>query len=430
MTDVYERLRDAALGHLQEHDLDLSNRPQVRRVLTQLVENYQVAAISGQGHRPLHDTEAMIDRLTRSLLDYGPLTPFLDGSIDYEELIVHGDQVRYIDGAGRLLAHSEPVSEAEVGHVVSKLLATVGAAVDDSHPMAQVQVLEGRARLGVVIPPIADRIDVTLRRYRTRRETFAELVGWQAISVEAASLLTAMLRTPTGVVVTGQPSAGKTTLVNALLRAAPPSLRVIACEDTPELSVDHINAARWRTRPDGPDGHGGVSLRDLVRLSLGMRPDLLVLGEVRGGEALELTRAGNAGCGMLSTIHANGARQGLQALVSTACMAGPNVTAEQVRHVFSAVVDLVVHVAKEPPSAADDGVGGRRQVMEVVAVPPLQGAEVDFTVEPIFVREDFGRPLLWTGTPLPAELEQRIDRSLRSLALTSKHLLEGRRSLL
>ena len=133
---------------------------------------------------------------------------------------------------------------------------------------------------------------------------------------------------------------------------------------------------------------------------------------------------------MLSTIHANGARQGLQALVSTACMAGPNVTAEQVRYVFSSVVDLVVHVAKEPPSAANDGVGGRRQVMELVAVPPLQGADIDFTVEPIFVREDFGRPLLWTGTPLPAELEQRIDRSLRPLAVTSKQLLEGRRSLL
>ncbi len=430
MTDVYERLRGAALRHLQEHDLDLSDRPQVRRLLTQLVESYQVAAISGQGQRPLHDTEAMIDRLTRSLLDYGPLTPFLDGSLDYEELIIHGDQVRYIDGAGRLTAHSEPVSEAEVGHVVSKLLATVGAAVDDSHPMAQVQVLEGRARLGVVIPPIADRIDVTLRRYRTRRETFAELVGWDALSLEAASLLTAMVRTPTGVVVTGQPSAGKTTLINALLRATPPNLRVIACEDTPELSVDHVNAARWRTRPAGPDGVGGVSLRDLVRLSLGMRPDLLVVGEVRGGEAVELTRAGNAGCGMLSTIHANGARQGLQALVSTACMAGPNVTAEQVRHVFSSVVDVVVHVAKEPPSAANDGTGGRRQVMEVVAVPPQQGADIDFTVEPMFVREDFGRPLQWTGTPLPGELEQRIDRSLRPLGVTSKQVLEGTRSLL
>jgi pilus assembly protein CpaF len=241
--------------------------------------------------------------------------------------------------------------------------------------------------------------------------------------------LTALLRTPTGVIVTGQPSAGKTTLVNAMLRAAPQDLRVIACEETPELSVEHLGAARWRTRPESPDGAGRVSLRDLVRLSLGMRPDLIVLGELRGDESYELTRAGNAGCGMLSTIHANGARQGLQALVSTAAMAGPNVQIEQVRHVLSSVVDVVVHVAKEPSAARGDGTGGRRQVMEIVAVPPLQGAEIEFTVEPLFVRDDFGSPLRWTGSRLPVDLEQRVDRALRPLGTTSQSILDGKRDL-
>ena len=430
MADVYEELRGVALHHLQEHKLDLDDRSAIRRLVTRLVETYQIDAISGLGRRPLHDTTAMVERLTRSILDFGPLTPFLDGSLDYEELLIHGDQIRFIDGSGRLVAHAEPVSEAEVIHVISKLLASVGASIDDTRPMIQTQVLGGKARLGVVIPPISDRIDVTLRRYRTRRETFAELIEWDAITSEAASLLASLLRTPTGVIVTGQPSAGKTTLINALLRAAPTSLRVIACEETPELSVEHLGAARWRTRPEAPDGGGQVTLRDLVRLSLGMRPDLLVVGEVRGGEAFELTRAGNAGCGMLSTIHANGARQGLQALVSTASMAGPNVMVDQVRHVFSSVIDIVVHVAKESASSTTDGAGARRQVMEIVAVPSLQGAEMDFTVEPIFVRQDFGLPLRWTGTPLPLELEERVDRSLRPLAVTSKQLLEGRRSLL
>ena len=202
-------------------------------------------------------------------------------------------------------------------------------------------------------------------------------------------------------------------MANALLRSADPSLRVIVCEDTPELSADHLHAARWRTRPPGPDGTGEVSLRHLVRMSLGMRPDLIAVGEVRGEEAYELTRAGNAGCGMLSTIHANSARQGLQALVSTASMAGPNVSPNQIRVVFSSIVDLVVHTAKEPTAATGVGRGGRRQVMEIVAIPPMQGVDDDFTVEPIFAREDFGSPLLWTGSPLPAELELRLARVLR-----------------
>ena len=110
-------------------------------------------------------------------------------------------------------------------------------------------------------------------------------------------------------------------------------------------------------------------------------------------------------------------------------MAGPNVMVDQVRHVFSSIIDLVVHVAKEPTSANSDGVGGRRQVMEVVAVPPLQGTELDFTVEPIFAREDFGAPLRWTGTPLPVELEQRLNRVLRPLGLVVADLLEGRAAL-
>jgi Flp pilus assembly CpaF family ATPase len=210
-----------------------------------------------------------------------------------------------------------------------------------------------------------------------------------------------------------------------MLRSAEPSLRVIVCEDTPEISVDHLHAARWRTRAVGPDGQGEVSLRHLVRMSLGMRPDLITVGEVRGEEAYELTRAGNAGCGMLSTIHANGARQGLQALVSTAVMAGPNVAAEQVRAVFSSIVDLVVHTAKESIAATGTGRGGRRQVMEIVAIPAMQGGDVDFTVEPIFVRDDFGSPLRWTGNPLPSELEKRLDRVLRPLGLDVTALLEG-----
>ena len=427
-TDAYDTLRFAVLDELRMRGLDSSDAQSVAELIRAMVGRYQTEAVSGFGATPLHDPSAMIDRLVRSVLHYGPLTPFLDGSIDYEELIIHGDEVSYIDARGRLVAHGDPVSEHEVSHIVSKLLSSVGASIDESRPMVQAQILDGQARLGVVAPPVADRIDVTIRRYRAKRETFAELIGWDAITPAAASLLAASMRTPTGVVVTGQPGSGKTTLVNALLRSAPPTLRVIACEDTPELSVNHLSAARWRTRPAGPDGTGGVSLRDLVRVSLGMRPELLVLGEVRGGEAFELTRAGNAGCGMLSTIHANGARQGLGALVSTAVMAGPNVQASQVRNVFSSVVDLVVHTAKEPTAAADGG-GGRRQIMELVAIPSMQGADDDFTVEPIFVRDGFGSPLRWTGSPLPTELERRLGRVLAPLGIAVSDLLEGTRTL-
>jgi pilus assembly protein CpaF len=426
--DAYEELRLRALDELQRAGADPGDRAAVRDLLARLVGEYQAAATSGTGRLPLAEPAAMARRLERSLTEYGALTPFLDGTLQYEELVIHGDEVSYIDLDGRLVVFDEPVSADEVTHIVNKVLATVGAAVDEGRPIVQAQVLDGTGRLGVVIPPVADRIDVTLRRYLTRRETFDELVAWDAITPPVADLLTVMLRTPTGVLITGQPGSGKTTLLNALLRAAPPALRVIACEETPELSVSHLNGARWRTRPPGPDGSGGVSLRDLVRVALGMRPDLIVVGETRGEEAYELTRAGNAGSGMVSTIHANSARQGLNALVSTAVMAGPNVSPHQVRTVFAQTIDLVVHTARQPQAAAGAG-RPRRQVTEVVAIPPLQANDADFTVEPVFVRRDFGAPLEWTGNPLPAELEERLQRVLRPEGVRVTDLLDGSRGL-
>ena len=124
-------------------------------------------------------------------------------------------------------------------------------------------------------------------------------------------------------------------------------------------------------------------------------------------------------------IHANNARQGLQALVSTAVMAGPNVAPDQIRTVFSSIIDLVVHTAKEPSAAMAGGIGGRRKIMEIVAVPAMQSDEFDFTTEPIFHRESFDHELRWTGAPLPADLEQRLERILVSQGLSVQSLLSG-----
>ncbi len=426
-TDTYEELRAELLAEIQHRGVVAAEAAAVEPLAAEVVRAYQARAQSGLGGRPLGSPGEMVDRLCRSVLAYGPLTPFVNGEETYEEVIVVGGDIAYVDGNGRWGMVDEACTEAEMRSAVDRLLATVGAAVDESQPIAQVQILDGQGRLGVVIPPVAGELNASLRRYLLRHENLEREIAWDTLTPEAANLLAATTHTPTGLVITGQPSSGKTSLANAILRAAPEALRVICCEDTPEINPEHLTPFRWRTRRAGPDGSGEVTLRDLVRHALGMRPDLIVVGEVRGAEAYELTRAGNAGCGMLTTLHANSARAGLQALMSTAVMAGQNVDAAQVRAVFCSIVDLVVHLEREPLATMRSGQGRvRRQVTEIAAVPLLQANDSDFTVEPVFVREELGAPLSWTGAPLPDELHSRLDRALRPRGVTVQGILEGR----
>lgn len=261
-TDTYEELRQEVLGEIQRRSLDAGDVSVVEALAKGVVEGYQAKARSGFGGRPLANPADVVGRLCRSVLAWGPLTPHFTGEVVFEELFVQGADVSWIDGEGRLVSLDEPVSAAELRSIVERLLATAGMSVDESRPIVQAQVLDGKARVGVVAPPIADELDMTMRWYLTHKETMDDLVQWGSISPAAASLLAACTRTPTGVVLTGQPGSGKTSLVNAVLRAAPPALRVVCCEDTPELQTDHLNASRWKTRPPAPDGGGAVALRD------------------------------------------------------------------------------------------------------------------------------------------------------------------------
>lgn len=426
-TPAFEELRQRVLLDLKNSKIDPEADPiGVEGIIRHNVENYQRQSHAGVGGRPLADASDMEHRLRRSLLGYGVLQDLLDDD-RVEEIFISGGDVSYVDHNGRLANVTDPTTEEEMVHVVNRLLQTSGREVNIRNPIVQARVLDGKVRLGVVIAPVADRLSATLRKYTMRHEGLGDLVEFDSLSRPAASLLAAAMQTRTGVLVSGIPAAGKTTLVNALMRSVPPSHRVLGCEEIRELSAPLMHGDYYQTRPASTDGSDSeVTLRDLVRICLGMRPDLLVVGEVRGEEAFELTRAGNAGCGVLATVHSNSAQEALQALVSTAIMAGQNVPERQVRSIFSNVFDFVIHCDREDVQFKDEGSGRiRRQVMEIVAIPTLQASDSDFTVEPIFVRESFGAPLRWTGAPLPDALRARLDGVLRAHNTSVQRILEG-----
>ena len=250
----------------------------------------------------------MTERVIRSIADYGPLTDFLARS-DVEEVFIEGPRVTFIDGEGRLQGLKEPTTLEENRQVVDRLLAGSDRRLDASQPIVQARVMDDSARLTAVIPPIADRLSVTLRRYALRRQDLESLVQLGSLTPQAARFLAAAMQTECGVVVSGPPGAGKTSMLSALLDACPPTRCIRCCEEVRELHIPLVHGSFYEARPPGLDGTGEISLRVLVKAVLAMRPDLIVVGEVRGAEAFELTRAANAGCGFACTCTQFGGRR-------------------------------------------------------------------------------------------------------------------------
>ncbi len=397
--DAYDSIRREVLHAIERRrlrpDRDLA---QVRAEAEQAVDAYQRKAGLGEELR-LADPRAVVERIVRSIADLGPLTDLL-ARTDVEEIFIDGARIAFIDGDGRLRGLAEPTNEDENRRIIERLLAPSDRQLSAQYPLVQARVLDGGARLTAAIPPVADRLSATLRRYVVRHVALESLVQRGSLTEAAARFLHAVMQVRSRVVVSGEPGAGKTTLLAALLAAAPAQHCIRCCEEIRELSVPFAHGAYYEVRPPGLDGSGTIDLRALVRFSLAMRPDRIVVGEVRGAEAFELTRAMNAGCGFCCTVHSNGAADALDALVNAALMAGENVTERVVRKVFSEALDLVVHVDRD-----DDQ---RRRVTEIVSVVPALGDS--FTCEPVFVLDRSTRSLTWTGV-VPARLESRVDRA-------------------
>ncbi|NND01215.1 MAG: CpaF family protein [Acidimicrobiia bacterium] len=408
--NAYETIRQRSLEKIDAEKLDPSHDVgRINGVVANAVDEYQALAHQGAlGRRALRDPAEMVRRVLRSITRYGALTDLFERP-EIEEVFIEGDRVTYIDGDGRLQSLTAPTSEEENAQVVSRMLAATDRHLDTSSPIVQARVLEDSARLTAVIPPISDQLSATVRRYALRQENLSFLVEKGSLTPQAAGFLWAVMKANTSVLVSGPPGAGKTSMLSALLDSAPANHCIRCVEEVRELHVPlSPHSSYYEARPPGLDGRGEITLRSLVKLVLAMRPDRIVVGEVRAAEAFELTRASNAGCGFACTIHANSARDALNALVNAALMAGENVTEEVVRKVFSSTIDFVVHLDRD--ATTYEGQTLRRQTMEVLALNP--SLHDDFTTEPLFHREEIGRPLQWTGQMPNEALTKRIDAAL------------------
>lgn len=304
-----------------------------------------------------------------------------------EEIIVIGGHRTFVvrNGVKELL----PViaDTATLRRFADQLLAGTGRRLDLSSPIVSAQLADG-SRVHITGPPVThtDRLNIQIRKFVVSATGLDELVDRETLTPASASLLRQAMRQDLSVVVAGAPGAGKTTLVNCLLREVPPDRRVVTCEEVFEIDADLPDMTQMQTRDAGLDGGAEITLRDLVREALRQRPDRIVVGEVRGPEALDMLMALNAGCSGVATLHANSARDALEKLVSYSVLAGQNVAIPFVRRTVAAVVDLVVFLRRN---------GRVRTVDEIAYVPGQLSGEV-FTLQPLFETAPTG--LCWTGS--------------------------------
>jgi pilus assembly protein CpaF len=318
-----------------------------------------VAAALRAEERMLGDTEvlSLADEVRADLVGAGPLEPLLRDP-DVTDVLVNGPGEVWVDaGDGLRLTPVRFASESEVRRLAQRPAGGAGRRLDDTAPYADAR-LPGGVRLHAVLPPIAPAgTTMSLRLPRLRAFTLDELVEAGTIPADGARLLDALVAARLAFLVTGGTGSGKTTILSSLLSRADPRERLILVEDSAELRPAHPHVVGLEARPPNVEGAGGVTLHDLVRQALRMRPDRLVVGEVRGREVVDLLGALNTGHeGGCATIHANTPADVPARLEALACAAG--LSRDAVHSQLAAALDVVVHVTREPA-------GGRRRVAEI-----------------------------------------------------------------
>jgi len=234
-----------------------------------------------RGGMALSDPAAMVVRVTQAICDFGPLSS-LFGRTDVEEIFIEGDRVLYLDQGGRLRGLAAPTTEAENRQVIDQLLSQTQRHLDAKSPLVQSRVLQGAARLSAAIPPVADRLSATLRKYTLRKETLPYLLERGSLSSAAASFLWAVMQSRRSLIVSGRPGRARHRSSPPLIAASPANHCIRCAEEIRELSAPITHGSYYEARPPALDGSGEISLRDLVKFLLAMRPDLIVVGEVRG----------------------------------------------------------------------------------------------------------------------------------------------------
>lgn len=403
--DALDIVSDEVRELIRRRGIDPAHDPGgVRRLVEDVVADYDERSVRG-ALPALDDPPAAVKQVLDEVAGFGPLQQYLDDP-GVEELWINEPGKVFVARAGVSELTTTILTEDEVRDLVERMLKTSGRRVDLSSPFVDATLPDG-SRLHVVVPDITRRhVAVNVRKFTVRAGRLEDLVALGTLSQHAARFLAGAVAAGLNVLVSGGTQAGKTTLLNCLAAAVPPRERVVTCEEVFELRLPLRDVVGMQCRQPSLEGTGAVPLRRLVTEALRMRPDRIVVGEVRQAESLDLLIALNSGLPGMCTVHANSAREAVVKMCTLPLLAGENVGSRFVVPTVASSVDLVVHVALDP-----DGV---RRVREIVAVPGRVEADVVETSD-VFTRRAGGELVRADGYPPHPERFTRVGLDVAAL---------------
>lgn len=355
-TVLYERMGNRITdASLDEAEL----QSYVKAELRTIVDEDEIPLTAPERHR-------LVQEIIDDVLGLGPLQKFLNEAA-VTEIMVNGPDKVYVERGGKLfLTNAKFRSEDHLRRIIERIVTKVGRRIDESSPMVDARLSDG-SRVNAIIPPLAvNGASLTIRKFGQVPLTVDSLISLGTLTPEMAELLKACVLARLNILVSGGTGTGKTTLLNVLSSFLPADERIVTIEDAVELQLQQEHVVRLESRPHNIEGKGEVAIRDLVRNSLRMRPDRIVIGEVRGGESLDMLQAMNTGHdGSISTVHANSPRDAIARLETLVLMAGMELPLRAIREQIASAVNLIVHISRLRD--------GTRRVTHVTEVQGMEG---------------------------------------------------------
>ncbi len=373
-TTVFNALIDTIdLTQLAKLDSDAA-REEIRDIVGEIIQLKNVVM-------SIAEQEELLEDICNDVLGYGPLEPLLARD-DIADIMVNGADTTYIEVNGKVQQTSVRFADnAQLMNICQRIVSQVGRRVDESSPICDARLPDG-SRVNVIAPPLAiDGPALTIRKFKKDRLKLEQLVKYNSITPEGKAILEIIGRVRCNVLISGGTGSGKTTLLNCLTGCIDNDERIITCEDSAELQLQQPHVVRLETRPPNLEGEGEITMRDLVKNCLRMRPERIIVGEVRGPEAFDLLQAMNTGHdGSMGTLHANSPREAISRLESMIMMGGFALPVKTIREQITGSIDVIVQAARLRD--------GSRKITHVTEVLGMEGDVV--TLQNILVYEILG----------------------------------------